>query len=189
MSLFNKLGKFNKFNKRRKTSRTSLNSRKFKFWLNQLRAYFSSGLDNISRNRPDWSGQQRLAQSPGGLRPSPNQARPGGYNSAASGQKRHKYTPLEVKRMLRGLEKGPLSQPVMLQAATINSLLDWRMVRHFRGRERLFERLPFVLFQYIQGRPCDEIAHSVSYFSDGEDVEDTIDFAAGLIAAYLNRHH
>lgn len=132
-----------------------------------------------------WNGQGRLAQSPNVPRPSTSN-RPGQYTVSAP-SKRHKYQPDEVKRILRGLEKGEHAQPVLMQAATFGSLIDERMVRFFRGRERMFDRLTYVVFQYTQGRPCEEIARSVSYFSDGEDVEDAIDFACRLIANQLNR--
>ena len=81
----------------------------------------------------------------------------------------------------------PLAYPVLYQASTFGALLDERMVRYFRGRERMFDRLPYVLLQYTQGKNCLDIAHSVSYFSDGDDVEDAIDFAALLISNQLNR--
>lgn len=131
-----------------------------------------------------WHG--RLAQTPNAPRTSRTDPM-SGYAGQNVQPKRHKYSPEEVKRILRGLEKGQHAQPVMVMAATFSSLLDERMVRHFRGRERIFDRLTYVLFQYSQGRPCQDIARSVSYFADGEDVEDAINFAARLIANHLNR--
>lgn len=161
-------------------------NKQLKHFLELIRSFF----DTTPRNGQSWSGQQRWAQSPSAPRASRNDGRPiGSYAGANAHQKRHKYTPEEVKKMLRGLEKTEWTPPVLAQAATFSALLDERMVRFFRGRERLFDRLPYVLLQYTQGRPCNEIAHSVSYFSDGEDVEDAIDFAARLIAHEVNRQY
>jgi hypothetical protein len=100
---------------------------------------------------------------------------------------RRKFTPQEVKRYLRGAESGDRAALVMAQAARISSLLDVGMRRHFAGRERIFDRLPFVVFQYTQGKPTFDIARSVSYFSDGDDVEAAIDFASRIIAKAVNR--
>ncbi len=153
-----------------------------------IRIHLFLDLGTDHQNRQSWNGQQRLAQSPSAPR-SGHDGQLGSYTGQGTHSKRHKYTPEEVKRILRGLEKGQHTQPVLAQAALFSSLIDERMVRFFRGRERLFERLPYVLFQYTQGRPCDDIARSVSYFSDGEDVEEAIDFAAYLIARQVNRQH
>ncbi len=98
-----------------------------------------------------------------------------------------KYTAAEVKAYLRGQQQGERARPVLQQASQISVLLQARMQRHFRGRERIFERLPYVLYQYSQGRDAQEIARSVSFFSDGEDVEQAMDFAASLIASHVNR--
>ncbi len=127
-----------------------------------------------------------LAQGPMGSRSAPGGV-VGSYSTQAAQTRRHKYSPEEVKRILRGLEKGDHAAPVLLKAATFGTLLDERMIRYFRGRERLFERLPYVLFQYTQGRPSQDIARSVSFFSDGDDVEEAMDFAARLITFSLNR--
>ncbi|HEX2909676.1 MAG TPA: hypothetical protein VH186_02640 [Chloroflexia bacterium] len=135
-----------------------------------------------------WNGRGRLAESPN-IPGSSAGNRVGSYAGQSSQSKRHKYSAQEVKRILRGLDKGPLAQPVMAQAAIFSNLLDDRMIRYFRGRERLFDKLPFVLFQYTQGKPCADIARSVSYFADAEDVEEAIDFASGLIAHQVNRQH
>jgi hypothetical protein len=142
-----------------------------------------------TRPHEPWNGQHRLAQSPTTPRLRSDHLRPGAYSHPNAQPKRHKYTPEEVKRMLRGLETNEWSPPVLAQATTISTLLDERMLRYFRGRERLFHRLPYVLAQYIQGKPCFDIARSVSFFSDGDDVEDTINFASRLIAAKLNRQY
>lgn len=148
------------------------------------------GLENS--NRPGHSRQNMftglgwLGLAPSGPRPGSN-GNLGHYTEQSSQVKRHKYSIQEVKRILRGLEKGGFAYPVMLQAATFGSLLDDRMVRYFRGRERMFDRMPYVLLQYTQGKNCLEIAQSVSYFSDGDDVEAAIDFAAQLIINQLNR--
>jgi len=88
---------------------------------------------------------------------------------------------------LRGARAGERARPVFAQAAQINTLLDERMRRNFAGRERLFDCLPYVLFQYTQGKPTFEIARSVSFFSDGDDVEDTMDFVSRLITKTINR--
>ncbi len=143
------------------------------------------GLNGRRGSSSMWRSQ-RLAQSPNGPRPRPGDQL-GHYAGPGGTTKRHKYTPEEVKRILRGLEKGNRAHSVMAQAATFSSLIDERMVRYFRGRERLFDRLTYVMQQYISGRPCQEIAEKVSFFSDGQDVEEAIDFAARLIANHLNR--
>lgn len=98
-----------------------------------------------------------------------------------------RYTAAEVKAYLRGIEKGPRAAQPIAHAAHLSTMLDARMVRHFRGRERLFDKLPFVLYQYTQGKPTDQIAQSVSYFADGNDVEEAMDFVAKLIARKINR--
>jgi len=158
----------------------------------QVLAFIRQLLHLENSNRPKhwrqnmYTGLGRLGLAPSGPRPGSN-GNLGHYTEQSSQVKRHKYSYQEVKRILRGLEKGEWAYPVMLQAATFSSLLDDRMVRYFRGRERMFDRLPYVLLQYTQGKNCLDIAHSVSYFSDGDDVEDAIDFAAHLIATQLNR--
>src|SRR5690348_11046018 len=53
----------------------------------------------------------------------------GHYAEPSSQVKRHKYSPQEVKRILRGLEKNERSYLVLLQASTFSSLLDERMIR------------------------------------------------------------
>jgi hypothetical protein len=159
----------------------------------QLVAIIRQILGQENSNRPGhprqsmFTGLGRWGLAPSGPRAGTGGNHLGGYTESSGQTKRHKYGVGEVKRILRGLEKGPHAYPVMLQAATFHSLLDERMVRFFRGRERLFDRLPYVLLQYTQGKNCLDIAHSVSYFSDGDDVEDAVDFAAALIANQLNR--
>jgi len=98
-----------------------------------------------------------------------------------------KYTPEEVKRCLRGLEQGERVGPVMVEASRFGSVVNEGMRRYFRGRERIFERLPYVLYQYTQGKPSQEIARGVSYFSDANDVEEAMSFACRIIAARVNR--
>ena len=156
--------------------------------LKQLIAFIRDflGLGPGQTDNSGWLHQSRtLAQTPSGATP----ARPpyGSYTSGATQPRPHKYSPEEVKRILRGLDHGEHAPLIMLQAATFGSLLDDRMIRYFRGRERLFERLPYVLFQYTQGLPAFDIARSVSFFSNGDDVEDAMEFAARLIALHVNR--
>jgi hypothetical protein len=159
----------------------------------QIVAFIRQLLGQENINRPGhprqnmFTGLGWLGLAPGGPRSGTNGDNLGRYTESSSQAKRHKYSVLEVKRILRGLEKGSTAYPVLVQASTFSSLLDDRMVRYFRGRERLFDRLPYVLLQYTQGKNCLDIAHSVSYFSDGDDVEDAINFAALLIANQLNR--
>ncbi len=149
-------------------------------------------VDPANHNRPGQSRHSmftelgRLGLAHNGPRTG-SQGNLGRYTEPSSQLKRHKYSVQEVKRVLRGLETGAWTYPVMLQAATFSALLDDRMIRYFRGRERMFDRLPYVLLQYTQGKNCLEIAHSVSYFSDGDDVEEAITFAAYLITNQLNR--
>ncbi|MDB5082424.1 MAG: hypothetical protein JWP00_4348 [Chloroflexi bacterium] len=158
----------------------------------QVLAFIRQLLHQENSNPPRQSRQNmftglgRLGLAPNGPRAGSN-GNLGNYTEPSSQVKRHKYSVAEVKRILRGLEKGPLAYPVLYQASTFGALLDERMVRYFRGRERMFDRLPYVLLQYTQGKNCLDIAHSVSYFSDGDDVEDAIDFAALLISNQLNR--
>jgi hypothetical protein len=111
-----------------------------------------------------------------------------GYKEESSRARHSRYTAKEVKEYLRGERAGERARPVFEQAARINTLLDERMRRNFAGRERLFDRLPYVLFQYTQGKPTFEIARSVSFFSDGDDVEDTMVFVSRLITKTINRH-
>lgn len=98
-----------------------------------------------------------------------------------------KYSVEEVKRCLRGLEQGERAAFVMREAAQFSSILHEGMRRHFRGRERIFDRLPYVLYQYTHGQPAQEIARSVSYFSDASDIEEAMNFVSRLIAARINR--
>ncbi len=111
-----------------------------------------------------------------------------GYQEESARSHHSRYTAAEVKDYLRGKRAGERARPVFEQAARINTLLDERMRRNFAGRERLFDRLPYVLFQYTQGKPTFEIARSVSFFSDGDDVEDTIEFVSRLITKTINRN-
>lgn len=107
--------------------------------------------------------------------------------SKISDSSQRKYTAQEVKAYLRGQEQNDRARPVMEQASQFSRLLEERMRRHFRGRERIFDRLPYVLYQYIHGTDAREIARSVSYFSDSEDIEQAMEFAATLIANRVNR--
>jgi hypothetical protein len=164
----------------------------FNRFYSKLLAAIRQLLDPINHNRPGHSRQHmstgwgRLGLAHNGPRAG-SQGNLGHYTEQSSQVKRHKYSVQEVKRILRGLEKGAWTYPVMLQAATFSALLDDRMIRYFRGRERMFDRLPYVLLQYTQGKNCLDIAHSVSYFSDGDDVEEAITFAAYLITNQVNR--
>ena len=92
----------------------------------------------------------------------------------------------EVKLYLRSQQSHELARPVMEQAARFSSLVDERMRRHFRGRERTFDRLPYVLHQYTIGKDAQEIARNVSYFTDCDDIEHAMSFAASLIATKIN---
>lgn len=164
----------------------------FNKFYSRLLAAIRQFLNQANNNRPGHSrhnmftGLERWGLAHNGPR-SGAQGNLGQYTEPTSQVKRHKYSVQEVKRILRGQEKGAWTYPVMLQAATFSNLLEERMVRYFRGRERMFDRLPFVLLQYTQGKNCLDIAHSVSYFSDGDDVEEAINFAAYLICNQLNR--
>jgi hypothetical protein len=137
-------------------------------------------------NSGNWNAFQRLVQTPDVPRNEGNRPLTG-YSGSATRPRRHKFTAGEIKKILRGLEKSSYERDVMMGAAMLGNLLDERMVRFFAGRERLFDKLQFVVQQYSLGRPCAEIAASVSYFSDADDVEDAIEFAARLIANHLNR--
>lgn len=139
---------------------------------------------NSSSNRPlnNYLRQTQPVSGLHGHRPVPQR-----QQVQDSHQSRRKFTAQEVKRYLRGTESGDRAALVMAHAGRISSLLDVSMRRHFAGRERLFDRLPFVVFQYTQGKPTFDIARSVSYFSDGDDVEAAMDFAARIIAKEVNR--
>jgi len=144
--------------------------------LDRLRRF----LNNNRLDYPPFSNQQ-TETAPGFSR------RTAAYNQEHPQARQSRYTVREVKEYLRGARAGERARPVYAQAAQINTLLDERMRRNFAGRERLFDRLPYVLFQYTQGKPTFEIARSVSFFSDGDDVEDTMDFVARLITKTINR--
>src|SRR6476646_3426674 len=113
----------------------------------QIVAFIRQLLGQENINRPGhprqnmFTGLGWLGLAPGGPRSSTNGGNLGRYTESSSQGKRHKYSVLEVKQILRGLEKGPTAYPVLVQASTFSSLLDDRMVRYFRGRERLFDRL------------------------------------------------
>ncbi len=145
-----------------------------------LRKFFSA--DSHYQNR--W---QRQAEPASGLfganRGNANRYRTGYVHPARI----KKYTVEEVKRCLRGLEQGERVRPVMAEAAQFPQMIHEGMRRHFRGRERIFERFSYVLYQYTQGKHPQEIARSVSYFSDAADVEDAMYFASRIIAARINR--
>jgi hypothetical protein len=111
----------------------------------------------------------------------------GGVSVRPDNRQGHRLTKQEVKNCLRGKVISEWSDEVLRHASQLGSHLDARMRRHFRGRERMFEKLPFVIYQYTGGKPVEEIARTVSYFSDGKDVEDAVDFAADLIAKRINR--
>lgn len=134
-----------------------------------------------------WNGQGRLAQHPQLPRSAQQPESLGNYSGSVTRGKRPKFSGAEVKRVLQGLEQGERARLIMSQAALIGSLLDERMVKLFPGRERIFEKLPFVVQQYSMGRPALEIARCVSYFADGDDVEELVDFACRIIANQLNR--
>ena len=78
-------------------------------------------LENSNRPRNSrqnmFTGLGRLGLAPSGPRPGSN-GNLGHYTEQSSQVKRHKYSYQEVKRILRGLEKGEWAFPVMLQAAT-----------------------------------------------------------------------
>ena len=158
--------------------------KQFLIWVREF--WDDHGQSNGSFGIGLMGGAGRLAQSPNGPRPGNGQSLDR-YSGTSGTAKPHKYSPDEVKRILRGLERGDHARLVLVQAATFSSLLDDRMIRYFRGRERLFDRLPYVLLQYMQGKPSDDIAQSVSFFSHGEDVEEAMDFAARLITLQVNR--
>jgi len=143
-----------------------------------LRKFF----DANSQAGHGWQSQTQAVSGNFGSNPNRTQR----YGSAHPAQLK-KYTADEVKRYLRGLEQGERARPVMAEAACFSLILNDNMRRHFRGRERIFERLPYVLYQYTQGKPSQEIARSVSYFSDACDVEDAMYFASCLIATKVNR--
>jgi hypothetical protein len=106
-----------------------------------------------------------------------------------TGKPVQKYTAQEVKTYLHGTKEqhSERARPVMQQASQFSSLIDTRMKRHFLGRERVFERLPYVLYEYSLGTDPHEIASHISYFSDSEDIEHAMDFVAGFIANRINK--
>ncbi len=157
----------------------------FNHLINRIELTIRAWLNFDHSNPRNWNRQAQPASGP--LTGKHGETRQGvrEVNSALS----KKYTADEVKRYLRGLDGGVRVQPVMAEAARFSSMLNDKMRRHFRGRERIFERLPYVLYQYTKGAPSQEIARSVSYFSDADDVEQAMYFAARLIAAKVNRDH
>ncbi len=152
----------------------------YQLWIqlvNIVRKFF--GFD--SQSGGSWQHQTQAVGGPFRA----NQSEPSRFRTHTSHTK--KYTPEEVKRCLRGLEKSERVGVVMAEAARLSTMLNENMRHHFRGRERIFDRLPYVLFQYTQGKPSYDIARSVSYFSDGDDVEDAMLFVARLITPRVNR--
>ena len=97
-----------------------------------------------------------------------------------------KYTAAEVKCYLRGKGEGERTQPIMEEASNFSTYTTGKLPEGLLGRERIFERLPSVLYQYNQGRPTAEIARSIGYLTDGEDVEAAMDYVAELIARRVN---
>lgn len=106
---------------------------------------------------------------------------------AGEAKKFDRYTVGEVKAYLRNWQKGERARAVLQEASQFSSLIDERMRRYFRGRDRIFERLGFILYEYTKGTDIKEIARKVSYFADTDDIEDTMDFVAAIIANRLNR--
>jgi len=155
-----------------------------KYFKNWVRRFFNSQTHSNYSTGLGWHN----AAPVGGLGKynRPDSARPHSTDKNG-GVDFKKYTVAEVKACLRGQQQGERARPVLQQASRISMLLQARMQKHFRGRERIFERLPYVLYQYSQGHDTQEIGRSVSFFSDGEDVEHAMDFAANLIANHINQ--
>ena len=97
-----------------------------------------------------------------------------------------KYTSTEVKRYLRGLDAGERASLIMEEASNFSTYTNVKLPESLRGRERIFERLPSVLYQYNQGRPAAEIARPIGYLTDAEDIEAAVDYVAELIARRVN---
>lgn len=97
-----------------------------------------------------------------------------------------KYTSVEVKRYIRGLEGGERAIPILKEAASFSTYADSKLPDCMLGRERLFERLHSVLFQYSQGKSTTEIARTVGYLSDAADVEAAMDYVSQLILNRVN---
>lgn len=106
---------------------------------------------------------------------------------AGEAKKYDRYTIAEVKAYLRNWQKGERARAVLQEASQFSRLIDERMRRYFRGRDRIFERLGYILYEYTKGTDVKEIARKVSYFADSDDIEDTMDFVAAIITNRLNR--
>jgi hypothetical protein len=98
-----------------------------------------------------------------------------------------KYTVQEVKAYLHGVDNGERTRFVMAHASRINLILNDKDRKYFRGREKFFDRMPFVLFHYLKGEASENIARQISYLSSAEDVEYTIEVASHIIIRSINR--
>lgn len=97
-----------------------------------------------------------------------------------------KYTSQEVIKYLRGQGESERAAWVIREASSFYIYDPHQVPPQFRGRERLYEKLPFVLYKYSQGWSAQEIAKSVSYFSTADDVEEALLYISEVIARRIN---
>src|SRR4051812_6643688 len=93
-----------------------------------------------------------------------------GYAEPSSGSRKIKnsepnYTSQEVIKYLREQGGGERAKWVIREASSFYIYDPDHVPPRFRGRERLYEKLPFVLYKYSQGWSSAEIAKTISYFS------------------------
>jgi hypothetical protein len=113
------------------------------------------------------------------------------FSQSASGSRKiknlgPKYTSQEVIKYLRGQGESERAAWVIREASSFYVYDPQQVPPQFRGRERLYEKLPFVLYKYSQGWSTQEIAKSVSYFSTAEDVEEALLYISEVIARRIN---
>jgi hypothetical protein len=114
-----------------------------------------------------------------------------GFSQPSSGSRKiksleAKYTTQEVIKYLRGQGDNERAAWVAREASSFYLYNTDQVPNQFRGRERLYEKLPFVLYKYSQGGSAEEIAKMISYFSTADDVEEALFYISELIAKRIN---
>jgi len=93
----------------------------------------------------------------------------------------------EVIAALKGVETGPRAEAILEIAARPSDWLPPDPRRVFDEVPRYGERLPTILYLYRQGADAETIGRRLSLFGGAWGIERTIEIAARLIAARLNR--
>ncbi len=98
-----------------------------------------------------------------------------------------RFTPAEVSAALRGDASGARADAILDVAAQPSAWLPANPARAFRDAPRYADRLPTILHLLRQGEDAESIGRRLSLFGGAWPIERTVDTAARLIAAHLNR--